>query len=226
MFPAGFDYHAPRSVADAVKLLGQLGPEAKLLAGGHSLLPMMKLRFAEPGHLIDLGRITELRGISQSGNEIRIGAMTTEHELLNSKLLAEKAPLLVEGAGWIADPQVRYKGTLGGDISHGDPANDWLCAWCLNRVASEKDRFNRNGSSEFTFRNPAGIRFDILTFSRTIGCEEAGVPTLEQTWFPGHAWSFCLCARCGQHLGWHYAGATEFAGLIRERIVRAMLVLN
>ena len=124
MIPAGFDYHSPRSVADAVKLLGELGPEAKLLAGGHSLLPMMKLRFAEPGHLIDLGRIAELRGVSQSGNEIRIGAMTTEHELLNSKLLAEKAPLLVEGAGWIADPQVRYKGTIGGDISHGDPAND------------------------------------------------------------------------------------------------------
>jgi aerobic carbon-monoxide dehydrogenase medium subunit len=124
MIPAGFDYHAPRSVADAVKLLGQLGPEAKLLAGGHSLLPMMKLRFAEPGHLIDLGRIAELRGISESGNEIRIGAMTTEHDLLASKLLAQKVPLLVEGAGWIADPQVRYKGTIGGDISHGDPAND------------------------------------------------------------------------------------------------------
>ena len=124
MFPAGFDYHAPRSVSDAVKLLGKLGPEAKLLAGGHSLLPMMKLRFAEPGHLIDLGRIAELRGISESGKEIRIGAMTTEHELLNSKLLAEKLPLLVEGAGWIADPQVRYRGTIGGDISHGDPAND------------------------------------------------------------------------------------------------------
>ncbi|MGA7983831.1 MAG: xanthine dehydrogenase family protein subunit M [Burkholderiales bacterium] len=124
MIPAGFDYHAPRSVADAVKLLGELGPEAKLLAGGHSLLPMMKLRFAEPGHLVDLGRIAELRGISQQGNEVRIGAMTTEHDLLNSKLLAEKVPLLVEGAGWIADPQVRYKGTVGGDISHGDPAND------------------------------------------------------------------------------------------------------
>jgi len=124
MFPAGFDYHAPQSVADAVKLLGKLGPEAKLLAGGHSLLPMMKLRFAEPAHLVDLGRIAELRGISESGKEIRIGAMTTEHELLNSKLLADKVPLLVEGAGWIADPQVRYKGTIGGDISHGDPAND------------------------------------------------------------------------------------------------------
>lgn len=124
MIPAGFDYHAPRTVADAIKLLGDLGPDAKLLAGGHSLLPMMKLRFATPAHLIDLGRIPELRGIAQSGNEIHIGAMTTENDLLRSALLAEKVPLLVEGATWIGDPQVRYKGTIGGDISHGDPGND------------------------------------------------------------------------------------------------------
>jgi carbon-monoxide dehydrogenase medium subunit len=124
MIPPAFEYHAPPSLADALKLLGELGPEAKLLAGGHSLLPMMKLRFAEPRHLIDLGRIPALRGIEQVGNQIYIGAMTTEHQLLNSKLLADKLPLLVEGAGWIADPQVRYKGTIGGDISHGDPGND------------------------------------------------------------------------------------------------------
>jgi carbon-monoxide dehydrogenase medium subunit len=124
MIPPVFDYHAPRSVADALQLLGDLGPDAKLLAGGHSLLPMMKLRFAQPSHLIDLGKIADLRGITQVGNEIHIGAMTTEHELLNSALLAAKVPLLVEGAGWIADPQIRYKGTIGGDISHGDPGND------------------------------------------------------------------------------------------------------
>lgn len=124
MIPTAFDYHAPRSVGEAISLLSSLGDDAKLLAGGHSLLPMMKLRFAQPGNLIDLGKITELRGISQVGNEIRIGAMTTEHELLNSRLLAEKVPLLVEGASLIADPQVRYKGTIGGDISHGDPGND------------------------------------------------------------------------------------------------------
>ena len=124
MTPAAFEYHRPSSVADAVRLLGSLGPDAKLLAGGHSLLPMMKLRFAEPRHLIDLGRIDSLRGIALAGDEIRIGAMTTEHDLLNSALLADKVPLLVEGARTIADPQVRYKGTIGGDISHGDPGND------------------------------------------------------------------------------------------------------
>ena len=124
MIPSTFDYHAPRSIDDAVKLLGSLGPEAKLLAGGHSLLPMMKLRFADPKHLIDLGKIPALRGIAHVGNEIHIGAMTTENDVLCSALLADKLPLLVEGAGSIADPQVRYKGTIGGDISHGDPGND------------------------------------------------------------------------------------------------------
>ena len=82
------------------------------------------MRFAQPGHLIDLGRIAELKGIRESGGTIFIGAMTTENELIWSKLLQEKCPLLVEGARLISDPQVRYKGTIGGDISHGDPAND------------------------------------------------------------------------------------------------------
>ena len=124
MIPAPFEYHAPGSVAEAVKLLGSLGAEAKLLAGGHSLLPMMKLRFATPAHLVDLGRIAQLKGIAQVGNEVHIGAMTTEQEILRSALLAQKVPLLVEGAGWISDPQVRARGTIGGDIAHGDPGND------------------------------------------------------------------------------------------------------
>jgi carbon-monoxide dehydrogenase medium subunit len=124
MIPREFEYHAPKSIPDAIGLLAQFGDEAKLLAGGHSLLPMMKMRFAEPGHLIDLGRIPELKGIREEGGTLRIGAMTTENELIWSKLLQEKCPLLVEGARLISDPQVRYKGTIGGDIAHGDPGND------------------------------------------------------------------------------------------------------
>lgn len=124
MIPREFEYHAPKSIPDALGLLSKLGDAAKLLAGGHSLLPMMKLRFAEPAHLIDLGKIAELKGIAQVGNEVHIGAMTTENELIWSKLLTEKIPLLVETARLISDPQVRYKGTIGGDISHGDPGND------------------------------------------------------------------------------------------------------
>ena len=124
MIPPGFDYHAPRSVADAIKLLGSLGPDAKLLAGGHSLLPMMKLRFAQPAHLIDLNRIDALRGIREDGSTIVIGAMTVERDLIGSKLLQAKLPLLPDAARQIADPQVRNRGTIGGDIAHGDPGND------------------------------------------------------------------------------------------------------
>ncbi len=124
MIPPRFDYHAPASVAEAITLLGQLGSDAKLLAGGHSLLPMMKLRFAEPAHLIDINKIPELRGIREDGNEIVIGAMTVENELIKSDILQAKAPLLCEAAKLIADPQVRNRGTIGGDIAHGDPGND------------------------------------------------------------------------------------------------------
>ena len=124
MIPRPFEYHAPHSLSEAITLLNQHGDTAKLLAGGHSLLPMMKLRFAQPDHLIDLGKLSELKGIHEAGNEIRIGAMTTENELIWSALLQAKCPLLVEGARQISDPQVRYRGTIGGDISHGDPGND------------------------------------------------------------------------------------------------------
>lgn len=124
MIPPAFDYHAPRSVQEAIGLLGTLGPEAKLLAGGHSLLPMMKLRFAQPAHLIDLNRIDELRGIGEDGDQVVIGAMTSENALIASPLLQAKVPLLAEAPKLIADPQVRNRGTIGGDIAHGDPAND------------------------------------------------------------------------------------------------------
>jgi carbon-monoxide dehydrogenase medium subunit len=124
VIPNAFEYHRPANLPEAITLLTRYGDGAKLLAGGHSLLPMMKLRFAEPAHLIDLGRIPDLRGIAVVGDQLHIGAMTTENELVWSKLLAEKLPLLVEGARCIADPQVRYRGTLGGDIAHGDPGND------------------------------------------------------------------------------------------------------
>lgn len=124
MIPRQFEYHAPQSLPEAIALLKEHGDSAKLLAGGHSLLPMMKMRFAEPEHLVDLGGIAELRGIEEKRKELRIGAMTTENDLIWSTLVQEKCPLLVEGARLIADPQVRYKGTIGGDISHGDPGND------------------------------------------------------------------------------------------------------
>jgi carbon-monoxide dehydrogenase medium subunit len=124
MIPPEFEYHAPKTLSDAVALLNQYGEDAKILAGGHSLLPMMKLRFAEPPHLIDLNKIDQLRGIKEDGGVIKIGAMTVESALLNSDLLKEKVSLIPKAVKLIADPQVRNRGTIGGDIAHGDPAND------------------------------------------------------------------------------------------------------
>jgi carbon-monoxide dehydrogenase medium subunit len=111
-------------VSEAVKLLASLGDDARPLAGGHSLIPMMKLRLAQPEHLVDLGRIADLKGIRQDGGDIVIGAMTTQAEIIGSALLKEKAPILIEAAKVIADPQVRYAGTIGGNVANGDPGND------------------------------------------------------------------------------------------------------
>jgi len=123
MIPGNFEYHAATSVDDAIRLLSA-HEDAKILAGGHSLLPMMKLRFAEPAHLVDINGLTELKGIQIEGDTIRIGAMTTENELIASETLQQHCPLLVDAAGLVADPQVRNRGTIGGDVAHGDPGND------------------------------------------------------------------------------------------------------
>ncbi|KJC55632.1 carbon monoxide dehydrogenase [Bradyrhizobium sp. LTSP849] len=124
MIPGSFSYHRPASVADAVKLLTDLGEDARPLAGGHSLVPMMKLRLATPAHLIDLHGIANLKGIRRDGTNLVIGAMTTQHDLLASDEIARSAPILHETALLIADPQVRYRGTIGGNVANGDPGND------------------------------------------------------------------------------------------------------
>ncbi|MBR1123963.1 xanthine dehydrogenase family protein subunit M [Bradyrhizobium lablabi] len=124
MIPGPFNYHRPASLADAVNLLATLGDEARPLAGGHSLVPMMKLRLATPEHLVDLHGIAGLKGIRRDGNRLVIGAMTTQHELLASDEVAKSVPILHEAALLIADPQVRYRGTIGGNVANGDPGND------------------------------------------------------------------------------------------------------
>ena len=123
MIPSGFEYHRATSIDDAIAKLSE-NEDAKLLAGGHSLLPMMKLRFAEPPCLIDINGIEELKGICMDGDTITIGAMTTENELINSEILQQHCSLLVDAAELVADPQVRNRGTIGGDVAHGDPGND------------------------------------------------------------------------------------------------------
>jgi aerobic carbon-monoxide dehydrogenase medium subunit len=124
MIPGSFSYHRPASVADAVKLLADLGDEARPLAGGHSLVPMMKLRLATPAHLVDLHGVAGLKGIRRDGNKIVIGAMTTQHELQGADEIAKSLPILQEASALIADPQVRYRGTIGGNVANGDPGND------------------------------------------------------------------------------------------------------
>ncbi len=141
MIPGSFAYHRPKSVAEAVAMLADLGADARPLAGGHSLIPMMKLRLAAPEHLVDLGRIKELKGIRADGADIVIGAMTTQHELIGDATLAAKLPILRETALVIADPQVRYVGTLGGNVANGDPGNDMpavmLCLGAVYQIAGK-----------------------------------------------------------------------------------------
>jgi len=124
MIPGAFDYHRPETVAEAVKLLADGGEDARVLAGGHSLIPMMKLRMAQPETLIDLRHIDELKGIDEASGTITIKAMTTQAEVIASGVLAEHCPILRETARQIADPQIRNLGTIGGNVANGDPGND------------------------------------------------------------------------------------------------------
>lgn len=124
MIPASFDYSAPATIDEALALLRQHGDEAKILAGGHSLIPMMKLRFASPTHLIDINNIPGLSYIKEEGGALKIGAMTRESEVEHSDLIKDKYHIFIDATKLIADPQVRNMGTLGGNLAHGDAAND------------------------------------------------------------------------------------------------------
>ncbi|MCY3948471.1 MAG: xanthine dehydrogenase family protein subunit M [Acidimicrobiaceae bacterium] len=124
MIPAAFDYVRAGSAEEAIALLGEHGDEAKLLAGGHSLLPMMKLRLAVPSVLVDIGRVSDLSYINDGGDHIAVGALTRHRALETSELLAAECPLLGHVAGEVGDPQVRHRGTIGGSLAHSDPASD------------------------------------------------------------------------------------------------------
>ncbi|MFL5799420.1 MAG: FAD binding domain-containing protein [Actinomycetota bacterium] len=145
MIPASFDYERADSVDAAVSLLQQHGEDAKVLAGGHSLLPLMKLRLAAPTVLVDIGRIGELSYVREDGDRIAIGALTRHHDVAGDPLLAEHCPIVSYTAGLIGDPQVRHMGTIGGSVAHGDPASD------MPTVLLALD-------AEFTARGPGGER--------------------------------------------------------------------
>ena len=124
MIPAAFDYKRASSAAEAISLIGQHGDEAKFLAGGHSLIPLMKLRLAQPSMLIDIGRITDLSYIKDAGDHIAIGALTRHMDVETSELVKKHIPLLAHAAGHVGDAQVRHRGTIGGSLAHADSASD------------------------------------------------------------------------------------------------------
>jgi aerobic carbon-monoxide dehydrogenase medium subunit len=143
MIPAQFEYQAPTTIDEALTLLATNPDNSKILAGGHSLIPAMKLRLAQPAMLVDIGRIKDLSYIREDGNQILIGAMTTHYELESSTLLKKICPLLPECASHIGDVQVRNKGTIGGSVAHSDPAGDWPAA--VIALAAELVVVGKNG---------------------------------------------------------------------------------
>ncbi len=126
MIPASFDYIAPTTVDEAVAALDEAGEDAKILAGGQSLLPVLRMRLADPGMVVDLGKVTELRGVREDGDSLVIGATTTHHDVLGDPLVQQHAKLVALATRTVADPQVRHRGTFGGSLAHADPAGDLL----------------------------------------------------------------------------------------------------
>ena len=217
MIPPSFDYHAPRSVGEAVSLLGSLGGDAKILAGGHSLLPMMKLRFAQPTHLIDINRIPELRGVCEDGAEVVIGAMTVENELIASAVLQVRVPLLADAPKLIADPQVRNRGTIGGDIAHCDPANDHPA------LALAVD-------ATFVLEGPQGRRsvkaddFFLGTFATALADDEIMVAIRVPAFAPSTGWAYeKLKRKTGD---WATAGAAVVLRMAEGRVSHARIALT
>jgi aerobic carbon-monoxide dehydrogenase medium subunit len=165
MIPVAFDYARPRSLDEALGLLAAHGEDAKLLAGGHSLIPAMKLRLAQPKILIDIDGIGDLRSINQQDGKIAIGALTTHYEIESSDLLKQSCPLLPEVAGKIGDMQVRNKGTIGGSCVHADPAGDWPAA--MLALDAEFEVVGRNAN-----RTIAAKDFFVGMLTSAIGPDE------------------------------------------------------
>lgn len=190
MIPAAFDYEVAESVEHALDLLGRAGGDAKLLAGGHSLIPALKLRLARPAKLIDVGRVAEARYVRDAGSHVAVGALTTHAEVAAAALLQEHCPLVSHVAGQIGDPQVRHRGTLGGSLAHGDPASD------LPAVALALD-------AELVVRGRGGERvvpataFFTGVFQTAVGADEM----LVEVRFP----------KFGADTGWAYVKANRRA---------------
>lgn len=179
MIPAAFEYVRPTSIDEAVSALASAGEDAKVLAGGQSLIPVLRLRLAYPSTLVDVGRVPELRGVREDGDAIVIGAMTTHDEVMRDPLVAQHAPLIAQATATVADPQVRHRGTFGGALAHADPAGD------LGAVAVALD-------CEFVATGPSGPRtiaasdFFVDYLTTALGADEiltaVRVPKLGAGW--------------------------------------------
>jgi carbon-monoxide dehydrogenase medium subunit len=165
VIPSPFDYVAASSVEEAVHALAQAGEDAKVLAGGQSLVPVLRLRLATPTTLVDLNRISELRGVREDGDAIVVGAMTTHHDVINNELIAEHAALLALATQTVGDPQIRHRGTLGGALVHADPAGDLLAP----AVALDAEMVIVGPSGRRTV--PAG-EFFVDLFTTAVGPDE------------------------------------------------------
>jgi carbon-monoxide dehydrogenase medium subunit len=183
MIPLAFDYEVAESVDHAIELLGQYGDEAKLLAGGHSLLPIMKLRLAAPAVLVDLGRVEELKYVREEGETIAIGAMTRHTDVEHDPLLQEQCGLLAYTASLVGDPQVRHRGTIGGSISHGDAASDLPSAL----LALE---------GHFIIKGPSG--------ERTVAAGDFFKDYLETDLAPDEVLTEIRVPKLGPNTGWSY----------------------
>ena len=205
MIPATFDYHVASSVDEAVALLQQYGDDAKLLAGGHSLIPAMKLRLAQPAHLIDLGKIGGLSYIREEGGAVVVGSMTTYTTIIGSEVLGRYFAILPEGASLIGDPQVRNRGTIGGSIAHSDPAADMP-----GIVLALK--------ADITVRGPNG--------ARTIAADDFFTGLFETALQPGEVVTELRFAKPHAHTGSAYAKLANKASHYAVAGCAAVVTLN
>jgi carbon-monoxide dehydrogenase medium subunit len=217
VIPAPFDYERAESVEHAVQLLGEHGEEAKLLAGGHSLLPLMRLRLARPSFIVDIDRLSDLEYVRDGGDHVAIGALTRMSDLARSDVLRQHVPLLAYAAGQVGDPQVRHRATIGGSVAHGDPASD------PPTVLLALD-------AEFVVRGPSGTRtvpasgFFKSQFETDLSPQEVLTEIRVPKPAPGTGWSYQKFHR--RAIDWAIVGVAALVERSDGRIARARVALT
>ncbi|HEX6492892.1 MAG TPA: xanthine dehydrogenase family protein subunit M [Candidatus Dormibacteraeota bacterium] len=216
MIPATFEYRRAANVEEAVTLLAEGGEDAKLIAGGHSLLPLMKLRLARPSLLVDIGRAAGMRHIEERDGTLAIGALARHHDLATSELLRARCPLLAEAASMVGDPQVRHRGTVGGSVAHADPASD-LCAVlrCLDAEMAVQGPRGR--------RTVAAADFFVGFLESALGADEVLVEIVVPVPAAGHGWSYQKFSR--RALDWAIVGVAALVEPSAGGIARAAVGL-